>query len=87
MTAETREENPLRFPLGCKTVTRENANHRRLESSLHAATNLDFECEVFLEILDDHHQEWQFDTQSLLGISRASDECGADVSAHNLNNQ
>lgn len=46
-------------------------------SPLHAA-HLHFKSEVFLQVLDDHHQERQFDAQGLLWVSRARDVRGTE---------
>ena len=34
---------------------------------------LNLECEILLKILNDHDEEWQFDSESLVCIGRASD--------------
>jgi len=38
--------------------------------------NLDFEGEILLQVLDDHHQERQLDSQGGLRLRRAGDICG-----------
>jgi len=43
--------------------------------------NLNFEGEVLLEVLDDHDEEGELNTESLLGISGAGDVAGVDVAA------
>ena len=32
--------------------------------------HLDFECEIFLHVLDDHHQVGELDPQGLLGVCK-----------------
>ena len=46
--------------------------------------HLHLEGEVFLQVLDDHHQEGQLDAEGGLGVSRAGDEVGGHVGAHEL---
>lgn len=46
--------------------------------------NLNFEGEVFLQVLDDHDEERQLDTKGLLLVSRAGDVGGAYIGAYNL---
>ena len=41
---------------------------------------------VLTYVLDDHDQEGQLDGKSLLGVHRAGDVVGGDVSAHDLEN-
>ena len=52
---------------------------RGTESPAHVLVvqHLHFEGEVFLQVLDDHHQEGQLDPERLLGVGRARDVCGA----------
>lgn len=45
---------------------------------------LDFECKIFLQILDDHYKKGQLDSQRFPRISRTSNICGANVSADNF---
>jgi len=45
---------------------------------------LHLESEVFFQVFDDHDEEGQFDAESLLGISGASDVVGAHVRAHDF---
>lgn len=40
-------------------------------------TYLNFKCKVFFQILYDHHQKWQFNTQSFFGICWTCDICCA----------
>jgi hypothetical protein len=35
-------------------------------------------------VLYDHHEERELDAQSFLRVSRARDECGANIGAHDL---
>mmetsp|Transcript_1196 Transcript_1196/g.3488 ORF Transcript_1196/g.3488 Transcript_1196/m.3488 type:complete len:203 (+) Transcript_1196:229-837(+) len=44
----------------------------------------DLEREVLLQVLDDHHQERQLDSQGLAGVCRARDVGGAHVRTHDL---
>lgn len=37
-------------------------------------------------IFDDHNQKRQFNAKSLLWVSRALNECGADIGTHNFKN-
>jgi len=46
--------------------------------------DLDLEGEVLLQVLDDHHQERELDTEGLLRVGRAGDEVGGHVGAHDL---
>lgn len=48
---------------------------------------LHLEREVFLQVLDDHHQKGQLDAQRLLRVGRARDERRADVRADDLEHQ
>lgn len=50
-------------------------------------TYLHFECKVFLQVLDDHHQEWKFDAERFLRVRRTRDVGGADVGADDLQHQ
>ena len=36
--------------------------------------HLDFECEILLHVLDNHHQVWQLDPQGLLGVCKRFNE-------------
>mmetsp|Transcript_37020 Transcript_37020/g.93521 ORF Transcript_37020/g.93521 Transcript_37020/m.93521 type:complete len:253 (+) Transcript_37020:231-989(+) len=46
--------------------------------------HLDLESEVLLQVLDDHHQKRQLDTERLARVSRRHDVAGADVGTHDL---
>lgn len=46
--------------------------------------DLHFEGEIFLEVLDDHHEEGELDAQRLLRIGGACDEVGGYVRALNF---
>ena len=46
--------------------------------------HLDFEGEVLLQVLDDHHQEGQLDAKRLLRVGRARDVVRGHVGAHDL---
>ena len=46
--------------------------------------DLHLKAEVFLHVLDDHDQEGQLDSQSLVGVRWAADVGGSDVGAGNL---
>lgn len=46
--------------------------------------NLHFKAEVFLHVLDDHHQEGQLDAQCLVGVRWTADVCGGDIRTGNL---
>ena len=50
-------------------------------------TYLNFKSEVFLHILDNHDQIWQFNSQSLSRVSRTSDISGTNIGSHNLQNK
>ena len=47
--------------------------------------NLDFESEVFFQVLNNHDEERKLNGKSLLGVNGARDVVGGDVSSHNLN--
>jgi len=53
-------------------------------SNVFIIKDLDFEGEVFFQVLYNHDQEWQLNTQCLFGISWGSDVVGADVSSHDF---
>ena len=59
---------------------------RSTESSAHVLVvqHLDFEGEVLLQVLDDHHQERQLDAERLLRVRRARNIVRANVGAHDL---
>ena len=59
---------------------------RGTESPAHVLVikDLDLESEVFLQVLDNHDQEGEFDAQSLLGVKRGIDVVGGDIGAHDL---
>ena len=46
--------------------------------------DLDFEGEVLFEILDDHNEEWQFDSEGLVGVGGTGNVVGGDVGAHDF---
>jgi len=46
--------------------------------------HLNFKCEIFLQVLDDHNKERQFDAKRFLGICWACDVCGTDICSHNF---
>jgi len=48
--------------------------------------DLHFECEVLLQVLDDHHQEWQLDSKRLVRVCWACDVGRADIRTHDLKN-
>ena len=56
------------------------------ESTPHALVveDLDLEREVLLQVLNDHNQEGQLDSQSLLGVERGIDVVGRHISSHDL---
>ena len=60
----------------------------RSESSSHifVVQDLDFECEIFLQVFDDHHQKGQLDAERFLRIGRTCDVRSADVGAYDFEN-
>jgi negative regulator of genetic competence, sporulation and motility len=40
---------------------------------------LHFECEVFFEVLDDHHEKREFDAEGFLWVGWTCDVGGGDV--------
>jgi len=46
--------------------------------------HLNFKGEVFLQILDNHHQERKLDAESFLRVRRTCDVVRTDVGSHNL---
>lgn len=46
--------------------------------------DLHFEGEIFLEVLDDHHQEGQLYTQRLVWVCGAGYKCGTHVRPHDF---
>ena len=53
-------------------------------SNLLVVQDLDLEGEVFLQVLDDHDQEGQLNSQGLLWVKRSVDVVGRHVSTHDL---
>ena len=47
---------------------------------------LHLECEVFLQVLDNHDQEWKLDGQGLLWVQWSIDVVGGYISSHDLKN-
>lgn len=50
-------------------------------------THLDFKCEVFLEVLNDHNQKGEFYAEGFLRVGWARNVSGANIRANNLQNQ
>lgn len=59
---------------------------RRTKSSLHSFViqNLYLECEILIEILDNHYEKWEFDAQCLLGLCGTNDIVCRNIGAHDL---
>lgn len=49
--------------------------------------NLNFECEILLEVFDDHDEERKLDAEGFLGVCRTRDVCGAHVGSLHLQHQ
>lgn len=47
-------------------------------------TNLNFKREVFFQVFNDHHQEWQLDAKCFLWVGGTSYVRGANISPHDL---
>ena len=47
---------------------------------------LNLECEVFLQVLDNHNQEWKLDSKSFLWVQWSIDVVGGYISSHDLKN-
>lgn len=48
---------------------------------------LNFKCEVFLHVLNNHDEKWKFDSKRLSRVGGTGDVAGADVGADNLQHQ
>jgi len=46
--------------------------------------NLNFKCEIFLQVLDDHYKERQLDSQCLFRVRWTRDECRTDICSNNF---
>ena len=68
------------FHSGCAlVVTRsESATHILVVKHLH------FEGEVLLEILDDHNEERQFDSECFVGVGGTGDVVGGHIGSHDF---
>lgn len=49
--------------------------------------DLDLECEIFLQVLDDHDKEGKLDGERLLWIKRSIDVISRYIGTHNLKNR
>ena len=56
-------------------------------STLHFLAYLNFEREVFLQVLDDHHEKGQLDPKGLLRIGWTGDVCRTDVGADDFQDE
>ena len=55
--------------------------------NLYPKCYLHFECEVFLHVLDDHHEVGKFDAEGFPWVRRAGDVGGRDICSHDLQNE
>jgi len=46
--------------------------------------HLNLKCEIFLHILHNHNQKWEFYTKSRSRVCRACDICGLDIRSNNF---
>jgi hypothetical protein len=75
--ADERLDTRHRLVIGCSEPT----------SDVLIIQDLHFKREVFLHVLDDHDQERQLDTESLLWVCRARNVRGAHVCGSNVNDK